>query len=147
MGKKAEDAIDAVARAMQALKESKSELSGKVELEASSLAQVRSVASLALASSVAEGLPAQTLVQLRALQGQPGVANSYKYHSNEIISTLETLLNTFKRRKASLEKDEFAAKAAHELKVQDLSNQRKFAQKEKGEKEEVRGAKAEVKER
>jgi len=144
--KNADTAISAVERAIAAMKESKSELTGKVELNADSLAQVRAVAALAVATGAGAELPAQALVQLRSLQGQPGTAYSYKYHSNDIIGTLETVLDIFKKNKAGLEADEFNARSAHELKVQDWSNQKKFAQKDKAEKEEVQGAKTEEKE-
>jgi len=138
----ATSAISAVERAIEALESSKDAMTGKVELE--NFAQLRSVATIAL-GSVGGALPAQALIQLRSLQGQPGTAYSYKYHSNEIIGTLQTVLDTFKKRLAQLQQTEFDAKTASELKVQGLSNERKFARKEKAEKEAVVEAKTEEK--
>lgn len=115
-------AISAVERAIAALKASKKELRGKVEREA--LAQMKAA-----------------LIQL----GQPGEVYAYKYQSNDIIGTLQTLRQTFTDRKLDLEDAEFNTQAAYEMKQQALANEMKFAEKEKAEKEAVRSAKAEEK--
>jgi len=88
----------------------------------------------------------QQALDLRKLAGEPGKAYTYKYSSNEIISTLENLKQTFKKRKAKIEKDEYDLKTAFELKHQALGNEVTFAEKEKLEKEGVREAKTEEKE-
>merc|ERR1712194_993447 len=131
-------AISAVDRAIQALKESKTALGGKAEREA--LVEVK--------ATVAKVLSAEEVARLGDVLGamQPGKAYTYKYKSNDIISTLEGLTTTFRNRKLELEDTEFQTNSAHELKQQSLSNEQKFKQKEKNEKEAVRDAKAEDKE-
>merc|ERR1712194_154052 len=131
-------AISAVDRAIQALKESKTALGGKAEREA--LVEVK--------ATVAKVLSAEEVARLGDVLGatQPGKAYTYKYKSNDIISTLEGLTTTFRNRKLELEDTEFQTNSAHELKQQALSNEQKFKQKEKNEKEAVREAKAEDKE-
>jgi len=136
--KDAADAIDTIERAIEALKSSKGDLRGRVEMEAPSLTQVRAAVSLAVSRSTA---PGERLMQLKSLGGQPGEGYAYKYHANDIIGTLETLRTTFKRQKRRIEDDEFASMSAHEMDVQSKSNERKFAQKEKAEKEQVHGSK------
>lgn len=136
-------AIDAVERAIQAVKNSKNTLAGKVELEASALTQVRSAARAALSSP--EGLSGSEVDHLTFLTtaADPYI---YKYHANDIIATLQNLQGIFTKRKAQLEEDEFRVRAAHELKVQSLGNEKSFAEKDRKEKEEVRESKAEDKE-
>lgn len=138
--KDAQTAISAVERAIEALENSKDAMTGKVELEAT-LAQVRSVVTL----GVAAGIP-EALVQLRSLPKSPDEVYTYKYRSNDIISTLQTLLTTFKNRLAEVEQTEFDQKTASERKVLGLSKERKFTEQDKAEKEEIREAKQEEKE-
>jgi len=137
-----ESAIDAVGRAILALQDSKKSLKGKAEKEA--FAQVRAIATTALALNVASS--GQQVLDLSKLAGEPGKAYTYKYSSNEIISTLENLKQTFKKRKGKIEQDEYDLKTAFELKHQALGNEVKFAEKEKLEKEGVRESKTEEKE-
>jgi len=137
----AQAAISAVQRAIEALEESKDALGGKAELDASSLAQIRAVVQM----GVAAGIP-EALVQLRALPSSPDEVYTYKYRSNDIISTLQTLLGTFKGRLADLEQTEFDQRTASEKKVLGLSKEKKFTEQDKAEKEEIREAKQEEKE-
>lgn len=132
------NAISAVERAIQALKESKQALGGKAEREA--LVQVQRSASKMGAMQEVSRLNEF----IRTMQ--PGTAYTYKYHSNDIISTLEGLRTTFKNRKLELEETEFNANSAFELNQQALSNEQKFKKKEKTEKEAVRETKTEEKE-
>lgn len=136
----AQTAISAVQRAIEALEESKSAMAGKAELEAS-FAQVRAAVQMGAAAGVPEAL-----VQLRSLPQSPDEVYTYKYRSNDIISTLQTLLGTFKGRLADLEQTEFDQRTASEKKVLGLSKERKFTEQEKAEKEEIREAKQEEKE-
>lgn len=138
--KDAQTAISAVERAITALQESKGALAGKAELEAS-FAQVRAAVQL----GVAAGIP-EALVQLRSLPQSPDEVYTYKYRSNDIISTLQTLQGTFKGRLAELEQTEFDQRTASERKVLGLSKEKKFTEQDKAEKEEIREAKQEEKE-
>lgn len=134
-------AIDAIERALQALKQSKKSLTGKAEREA--LIQLTGVAQMVLRSGQQQffkGDDVNTLQRLAA-QGDPGTAYSYKYKSNSIIALLEKLRIQFKNQKATIEQDEFDANAAFELKYQDAENEKKFAEKDKLEKEAVRESK------
>lgn len=127
----AEGAIDAVGRAIVALKGSKASLPGKTELLAMmALAQVREVV-------LRSRLVSLTAAQARALGSQPGAPHSYSYHSDEIIQTLEGLLDTFKKEKAVLDTEELEAKAAFEKVRLGLQNEAKFAGMEKAEKEKL----------
>lgn len=127
----AEGAIDAVGRAIVALKGSKASLPGKTELLAvMALAQVRE----AVLRSRLVGL---TAGQAKTLGLQPGDPHSYSYHSDDIIQTLEGLLGTFKKEKAVLDTEEFEAKAAFEKVRLGLQNEAKFAGMEKVEKEKL----------
>jgi len=124
-------AIDAVGRAIVALKGSKASLSGEAELLAMlALAQVRE-------EVLRSRLVGLTASQARALGAQPGDPHSYSYHSDEIIQTLEGLLDTFKKEKAVLDTEEFDAKAAFEKVRLGLQNEAKFAGMEKAEKEKL----------
>merc|ERR1712194_149241 len=109
-------AISAVERAITALKESKDALGGKAEKEA--LVQVK--------DTVAKMLSVQEVARLGELfaSTKPGEAYTYKYKSNDIISTLEGLRTTFKNRKLELEDTEFQTNSAHELKQQSLRTSR-----------------------
>jgi len=137
-------AIDAVTRAIEALKDSKKQLKGKAELEGKALIQVRAAAATAL--TLAEALSETQTKDLIKLAGEPGKAYTYKYSSNEIIATLENLKQTFKQRKTKIEQDEYDRRTAFELAQQALANEKKFAEKEKTEKEGVRESKSEEKE-
>jgi len=142
-------AIDTVERAVQALRESKKAMGGKAELELTTLAQVRKVALMGLAFASRSAMSGQTVTQLNALAsvGQPGTAYTYSYKSNDIIATLENLRMQFKSQKAQIEQDEFDTNVEFELKEQSLSNEKKFAEKEKLEKEALRASKQEEKEK
>merc|ERR1712194_867609 len=112
------NAISAVERAIEALKESKQALGGKAEREA--LVQVK--------DTVSKVMSQQELSRLGDVFGiaKPGEAYTYKYKSNDVIATLEGLRTTFKNRRLALEDDEHATNSAHELKQQALSNEQKF---------------------
>merc|ERR1712203_42565 len=77
--------------------------------------------------------------------GQPGDSYTYQYRSNDIIATLQDVLALFKRRKGEVEASELEARTRHELNQQSLSNQKKFTEKEKREKEDVHASKSEEK--
>lgn len=142
----ADNAISAVNRAITALKASKKQLIGKAELEAASLSQVSGVAKTALALRMGLSDADERHLSFLADAGKPGTSYTYQYRSNDIIATLESLRDTFMRRKESVEADEFRAQTAHELTQQALSNQKKFAEKEKREKSELRESKSDQKE-
>eukprot|EP00443_Scrippsiella_acuminata_P020894 CAMPEP_0115205344 /NCGR_PEP_ID=MMETSP0270-20121206/19639_1 /TAXON_ID=71861 /ORGANISM="Scrippsiella trochoidea, Strain CCMP3099" /LENGTH=733 /DNA_ID=CAMNT_0002618877 /DNA_START=62 /DNA_END=2263 /DNA_ORIENTATION=+ len=140
-------AIDACARALEALKESKSAMGGKTEMEAASLAQIKDVATMALGVASRTAFSEQQVAQLKSLftVGQPGKAYQHKYHSNEVIALLEDLLSTFKEKKLQLEQDEFDINALFEKRQLGLANEKKFAEKEKIEKEALAESKREEK--
>jgi len=120
------EAITAVTDAIAALKASKASMSG-AKLN---LAQVQALTGSAF-GVVAMSLGAST----------PGTAPAYTYSSNDIIATLQSLLKDFKLNKKSLDQSEFDKMSASEKKVLGLSNQKKFKEKAKLEKEELSAAK------
>mmetsp|Transcript_40066 Transcript_40066/g.103715 ORF Transcript_40066/g.103715 Transcript_40066/m.103715 type:complete len:697 (-) Transcript_40066:151-2241(-) len=125
-------AISACERALEALKSSKGDLGGKVELEA--LAQIQAVAHSVLGTDL----------QLVAGK-QPGKAYESKYHSNDIIATIEALLKKFTDKKNQVEQDEFDTNSAFEMRQLSYANEKKFAEKEKMEKETLAEEKREQK--
>jgi len=68
------------------------------------------------------------------------------YHSNDIIATLENVLDTFTETKNRLDTEEFEANSAFEKKRLDLENNKKFAEEDKLAKEKLSAAKTERKE-
>jgi len=137
-------AIDACERAIAALKESKEAMGGKVEREA--LLQVPSVAKAGLALISRASLTDRQVKTLTALASQqPGKAYESTYHSNDIIATIEALLEQFERVKAQLDQDEFDTKALYEKKQLGLTNEIKFSEKDKAEKEALSAEKTESK--
>lgn len=110
-----EAALQALEGAIKTLKASK----------APSLAQLRSVeGTVKRAGLLADALglggdSAQHLTVL--LQQAPTVQmEDYKYHSDQIIGTLEKLLKDFQDEKATVDKEEVKAVAAHDALMQDL---------------------------
>merc|ERR1719428_2032156 len=62
---------------------------------------------------------------------------TYEYHSNEIVSILEDLLLKFKEVKKETDNAEFEAMAAHQKNELNMENMKKFAEKDKAEKEQI----------
>uniref|UniRef100_A0A7S4T122 Uncharacterized protein n=1 Tax=Alexandrium monilatum TaxID=311494 RepID=A0A7S4T122_9DINO len=122
-------AIEAVEGAIEALKASKSDMSG-AKLN---LVQVQE----ALAR-----LPGSDATRVSALLAQP----AYTYNSNDIIGLLQGLLVQFKARKQALFEDEHQRKSLSEKKVLGLTNEKTFKEKEKVQKEAIIGAKTADKE-
>lgn len=125
-------AIKAMQGAISALKDSKGAMSGaKVDL-----VQIQSVAMQVLAAATHVSAVSQSQLSKVVDLSQQKPA-SYEYRSNDIIATLEDLLDIFLKNKKDADKEEFDARAAFEKKDGNLKNVRKFAEKEKGEKEQV----------
>jgi len=137
------EAVAACAAAIDALKGSKGALSdAKVDLAqvqkvTGSLVKVVSRQPLL---STAPG--AVALLTKFSDQGAP----KFEYQSNDIIATLEGLLATFKKLKADLDIEEHDVKSASESTILGLANEKKFADKERTEKETVVEAKTEDRE-
>merc|ERR550532_76735 len=77
---------------------------------------------------------------------KPGEAFQYEYHSNDIIATLEGLLDTFTATKNRIDMEEFEANSVFEKKRLDLENTKKFTEEDKLAKEKLSAAKTERKE-
>lgn len=125
-------AISALKRAIAAMTDSKGNLEGKVDLELLERTMSRfsiSTAKLALLKSA-----------------QPGEAFQYEYHSNDIIATLESLLDTFTETKNRLDQEEFEANSAFEKRRLNMENNKKFTEEDKLAKEKREAAKSERKE-
>jgi len=129
-------AITAIQEAIKALKDSKKELkNSKLDLNRlrSSVAKRLSEAQLHMVATLAAG------------EAQPGQPAASKYQSNDIIQTLMQLEDDFKAQKKDLDTVEFEAKAGSEKKVLALSNEKKFKEEDKAEKQEIVGKKSEEK--
>jgi hypothetical protein len=123
------DAIDAVKRAIRALQSSKGGMDGKVDVNAAALVQkAYKLAGKALGSATMGQNPAD-----------------FAYHSNDIIATLESLKDTFIQNQNELNGAEFDSNSAFEKRQLGWSNQKAFAEKEKGTKEDISAKKTEEK--
>merc|ERR1719502_923970 len=114
------EAIAACGAAIKALKDSKAEMQG-AKLN---LVQVTG-------AKVAQGEKAV------ALLSKLSAAPKFQYQSNDIIATLEDLLAKFKEMKKDLDFEEHDINAAFEKNRLALSNEKKFAEKERAEKEAI----------
>mmetsp|Transcript_68241 Transcript_68241/g.154471 ORF Transcript_68241/g.154471 Transcript_68241/m.154471 type:complete len:702 (+) Transcript_68241:70-2175(+) len=130
-------AIDSIKRAIKELKNSKGQLTGKVDMEVA-LAQIK-----VAARSTRLTLPEGRLALLS--RKQPGEAYQYEYHANDIIATLEGLLVTFTENKNTLDQEEFKGNSAFEKKRLGLQNEKTFKEREKAEKEKIEAFKEEEK--
>eukprot|EP00444_Apocalathium_aciculiferum_P052146 CAMPEP_0183508292 /NCGR_PEP_ID=MMETSP0371-20130417/8747_1 /TAXON_ID=268820 /ORGANISM="Peridinium aciculiferum, Strain PAER-2" /LENGTH=710 /DNA_ID=CAMNT_0025704643 /DNA_START=81 /DNA_END=2213 /DNA_ORIENTATION=+ len=134
-------AIQACEGALEALKTSKDAMGGKTELNAAAMAQVKAVADTAISFEAG----AAELAQLNDLLAQPGKANEYTYHANDIIATIEALGKKFTEKKNDLEQEEFDTNAAFDHRQLSMASEKKFAEKDKSEKEALAEKKREEK--
>jgi len=118
------EAIDACAAAIAALKDSKGAMKGaKVDL-----VQVKKAVGAVSAGYVS---------LIEKVEGAP----KFEYQSNDIIATLEDLLATFKNMKKNLDVEEHDINAAFESDKLGLSNEKTFKEKDRAEKEAIVEAK------
>merc|ERR1740138_908087 len=126
------EAIDACGAAIAALKDSKGAMKGaKVDL-----AQVKKAAA-GLVGAVSRQPLLATAPGAVALLSKlnDGAAPAFEYQSNDIIATLEDLLATFKKMKKDLDFEESDINSAFESKKLGDTNEKKFAEKDRAEKE------------
>jgi len=129
-----DEAITACAAAIKALRDSKKELKGaKLNLAQVTAGLAKVEPTLAQASG--------TTALLSKLTGK--AAPKYQYQSNDIIATLEDLLAKFKKMKKDLDVEEFDINSAFEKDKLGLTNEKKFAKKEKDQKEAIVATKTE----
>jgi predicted nucleic acid-binding Zn-ribbon protein len=136
-----DEAISACARAIEALEESKlnvKEGGGKV----SQLIQLTKDV-VQVISKHPDLTQHPSAVALLSKINQPGGPAKFQYQSNDIIATLQDLLAQFKKMKKELDVEEFDINAAFESERLGLQNQKKFAEKDKAEKEVIEQAKQE----
>jgi septal ring factor EnvC (AmiA/AmiB activator) len=126
------EAIAACAAAIKALKDSKGEMSG-AKLN---LMQVTSGV-VEAANKVTHNTYAVELVS------KINAAPKFEYQSNDIIATLEDLLAQFKSMKKDLDFEEHDINSAFEKNKLALSNEKKFAEQDKAEKEAIVESKTE----
>merc|ERR1719487_1094210 len=125
------EAIDACTAAIAALKDSRGSMKGAKTTNLAQLAKFVAKPSLAAAAG--------KVALLSKLTGAP----KFQYQSNDIIATLEDLLATFKSMKKDLDMEEHDTNSAFEKDKLSLSNQKKFAEQDKAEKEAIVEAKTE----
>jgi uncharacterized coiled-coil DUF342 family protein len=116
--------IDAVARAIKAMKSSKKNQVGDSDLD---FAQLRRVS-----ANMAPTAKLQVLTQLQKL-AEPGKPPAYEYQSNDIIATLQELKATFIGNLKELDEQEFARNSAFEKEKLAMENEKKFAEQDKAE--------------
>merc|ERR1719183_2976611 len=125
------EAIDACGAAIEALKDSKAEMKG-----AKVTNLIQAVTKQPLLASVPGAVALISQLDTKA-------APKFQYQSNDIIATLEDLLAKFKEMKKNLDVDEFEVNSAFEKNKLALSNEKKFAEKERAEKEAIVESKTE----
>jgi len=125
-------AISALKRAIAAMTDSKGQLEGKVDLD--------------LLQQTMRRLKLDTAKLALLKAAQPGEAFQYEYHSNDIIATLESLLDTFTETKNRLDMEEFEANSVFEKKRLNMENNKKFKEEDKLAKEKREAAKTERRE-
>lgn len=120
--------------AIKALKDSKSSMNGaKVDF-----VQIKAVAGQVLAVvAKSSSLSPEAAMLQRVVSLSRQEPASYEYRSNDIITTLEDLLDIFLKNKKDADVEEFEARAAWEKKDLNMKNIKKFAEKEKDEQEKV----------
>merc|ERR1719265_2054226 len=114
------EAIDACGAAIEALKDSKGAMKGA---KVTNLLQVSPLLSKAPAA----------VALLSKLSGAP----KFQYQSNDIIATIEDLQASFKENKKDLDFTEHDVNSAFEKDRLGLANEKKFAEKERAEKEAI----------
>merc|ERR1719305_837636 len=72
--------------------------------------------------------------KLLALLDQPGKPAAYEYHSNEVISTLQSLLKNFKQKATQVDNEERETRQTHEMASGARANTIKAKEKAKSEK-------------
>jgi uncharacterized coiled-coil DUF342 family protein len=135
------EAIGACEAAITALKDSKKSMKGaKVDF-----AQVKAAARLLLGTvshqSFLSATPGATALLAKL---DDAAAPKYEYQSNDIIATLQELLATFKKMKNNLDVEEFDINSAFESDKLGLSNEKKFKEQDKAEKEAIVASKTET---
>jgi len=126
-------AIQQVQLAMKTIQEAKGRMSEGTKLDLQQLAKV------ALVTVPTSGKQEKLLTSLLAAPGDPA---SYNFRSNDILSTLQFLQRTFKEEQKSLQEEESKAAAASAKKVLALSNEKKFKEQSKIEKEQLSAEKS-----
>merc|ERR1719198_2028462 len=140
------NAISAVERAIKALRESKGEIKGNEYYDAKlDFAQVQAATGKLLAKGMGTPKEQAKAVNILAQLTKPGQAAGYEYHSNDIIAVLESLKDQFLEFKKDMDEEEFKLQDAFEKNKLGLENEKKFAEKDKMEKEAVLEAKTEEK--
>mmetsp|Transcript_22014 Transcript_22014/g.61603 ORF Transcript_22014/g.61603 Transcript_22014/m.61603 type:complete len:493 (-) Transcript_22014:1141-2619(-) len=130
------DAIAAIQGAIDSLQASKDQLKG-AKLD---LGQVR--------AAVEKRLSALQLGDSLRFNGAAGGLQSppaYTYSANDIISTLQELLATFKRNLKALDETEFQRRSMSDKTLLALANEAKFKAQSKADKEQLVGSKTESK--
>jgi len=125
-------AIDAMERAIEAMQASKGQMQD-AKAGYTGLIKYRAVIKNSVALADAMGISHNGKDLLKLIQ-QPDTAHAYSYHSNEIISTLMSLLKNFKQKKIQVDNDEMATKQEHEMSSGARRNQIKALEKSKSEK-------------
>jgi septal ring factor EnvC (AmiA/AmiB activator) len=125
-------AISAMERAIEALQASKGDM---VDAKAgyTGLVKYKSVIKNSIALAESLGITHSGKALLKLLQ-QPDTAHSYSYHSNEIVSTLQSLLKNFKQKRTQVDADEQQVRQEHEMSSGARRNQIKALEKSKSEK-------------
>eukprot|EP00444_Apocalathium_aciculiferum_P051925 CAMPEP_0183510470 /NCGR_PEP_ID=MMETSP0371-20130417/10339_1 /TAXON_ID=268820 /ORGANISM="Peridinium aciculiferum, Strain PAER-2" /LENGTH=689 /DNA_ID=CAMNT_0025707297 /DNA_START=46 /DNA_END=2112 /DNA_ORIENTATION=+ len=129
-------ALGACRGAIAALTGSKGALAGNAQLEAA-FVQMQAVA-------VSVGAE-QEVGQLNAIMAAGQTPASYQYHANDIITTIESLLAKFTRKKNEVEQTEFDVNSAFETRQLSMANEKKLAEQDQLEKSALGEEKGEAK--
>jgi len=128
-------AIDAMERAIAALQASKTQMKD-AHLGYTLLSKYAATIKQSIALADTMGLT-HNAGKLLALLDQPGKPAAYSYHSNEVISTLQSLLKNFKQKATQVDNEERETRQTHEMSSGARANTIKAKEKAKSEKAEM----------
>jgi hypothetical protein len=125
-------AIDAMERAIAALQASKTQMKD-ANLGYTLLSKYAATIKQSIALADTMGLT-HNAGKLLALPDQPGKPAAYSYQSNEVISTLQSLLKNFKQKATQVDNEERETRQTHEMSSGARANTIKAKEKAKSEK-------------
>jgi len=126
-------AIERMKGAIEALTASKG---GMTDAKVNLIAKFQKTISDSIEMADALKIGGEHTKKLVALVQQKENPAAYSYHSNEVISTLESLLKNFKQKKIELDNEEMATRQEYEMKTGARANQLKALEKSFSEKSE-----------
>jgi septal ring factor EnvC (AmiA/AmiB activator) len=127
-------AIAAMEGAINALQASKGQMENAKAGYTGLLHKYKNVIKNSVALAESLGIVHSGGALLKLLQSEPDTSHAYTYHSNEIVSTLQSLLKNFKQKRTQADMDEQSGRQEHEMQAGARRNQMNALEKSKAEK-------------